>query len=155
MQTRRFAVKILTLCSTLIMLSHLIGSDTVHFPACDNDNNHWSIDFCFNIQGGVRTTIIATRSDSVRPMHFSDSSLSYILFDNKLDRDGVIIFSSQPEYWHRRGSHDTTAMWGGDRSALNDSVAIWLPFPDIPSGLYRFELKSGDSVFTERMVIMQ
>jgi len=155
MGIQRFFIEGVTLCGLIALSACATGARDNRFPQCDDDGDPWFEKYCVVVQGGVRTTIIMTKSDSTGSMIRSDSSLSYILFDNKLDRDGIVIFTAQPAYWRERGSHDSTAFWNGPTAAWNDTTAIWLPFPDIGSGPYEIRLESGDEVYFDTLLIMR
>jgi hypothetical protein len=156
MKYRKVFMASAVMCSMmLVVLVGTIGADSNRFPQCDDDGNPWFEEYCVLIEEGIHTTITITKYDSMGAIAKSEGGPSFILFDNILDRDGIIIFTKQPEYWQRRGDHDTSATWNRQDADLNDSTAIWLPFPDIGSGLYVIKLQSGQETYLDTFLIMQ
>jgi hypothetical protein len=80
------------------------------------------VQFETNIKANSRTTISLVGSDSI----------NYILFDNLLGEDRIIIFMCQPEYYN---------------SAETQKEKIMIPFPLLNPGKYTLEYVSQDTSF--------
>lgn len=102
------------------------------FVPCDNDGDPWIERYCIRVESDIRTTITMTSSDS---------KLSFVLFDNMLDRDCLIVFRSQPDFWQHEDS--------------TDASKIILPFPATPTGRYNIVVKTTDTTFNDTLVIMR
>jgi hypothetical protein len=148
MKTKTILIEIVIICCLVMSMPGTIDADDDIFLSCDNDGDPWLERICIAVKGGIHTKITISREDSLRTGDESDSIGSYILFDNKLDRDGILVFVSQPEFWHDLNEHDIAGI-------MNDSTAIWIPFPDIASGIFEIKLEIGKESYSRRLVIMK
>lgn len=70
-----------------------------------------------------------------------DSTFLYTLFDGILDRDCLLTFVDQPQFWSRDRSVDT---------------AVILPFPiGLKGGMYSYVVKTPDTTYCRRMAILK
>jgi hypothetical protein len=138
----------LTLFCLMISAGHRIEAGDYPFSSCDNDGDPWNERFCVLVKGGVHTTITLNWKEAANCQEEGDSTASYILFDNILDRDGILVFVGQPYFWQDMKTHDIAG-------ALDDSTAIWLPFPDIPSGIFEIKMECGQEKYYKKFLMMK
>ena len=108
------------------------GVDAAPQP-CNEDKGPWIVEYCITVRGGIHTSVTMTKTDS--------TTVSYVLFDNLLDRDCTLVLKCQPVFWQSRQPVD--------------SLRITLPFPDAPSGIYEVKVSSGDEVSLDTLVLMK
>lgn len=99
--------------------------------ACYRLPGPWVLQTFLRIQANQRTTV-SVEADSF--------DLSFVLFDNILDRNCTVMLTRQPEFWQLVPASDS---------------CLPLPMPSLPSGLYKLTIKTANSVYTKRMVVMQ
>jgi hypothetical protein len=131
-------MKIIGWVASLLVLLAVAGyiglaqSANMVFVSCDRNGDPWYDKYCIQTEAQIRTTVTLRKVDT---------TLSFVLFDNILDRDCLLAFRSQPGFWQ-----------GETRG---DSSELVLPFPALPSGQYRMEVRAEDRLWIDTLVIMR
>lgn len=128
-------MSLLTLIIGLLFLAEstcLAQTGQEIFVQCDKDGDPWIESYCILIEGETPTTVT---------MMGVDSSTSFTLFDNILDRNCLLVLRTQPDFWQ---TVDST-----------DSSKIVLPFPVVSSGRYYIEVRTSDTAVVDTLVLLR
>ncbi len=108
MQIKQLMNRLLLSLSLILVVALGISADGTQRTPCDQDKDGpWIKLHCIEIQQDTHTSILLTPAN--------DAGVTYTIFDNKLDRDCIVVIMRQPNFW------------SADRSS--DSLILYYPWP--------------------------